>query len=49
MSIQEAKAHSFFKSIDWFDLLLKRSTPPYVPSLTGDIDVSNIDIVSSII
>jgi serum/glucocorticoid-regulated kinase 2 len=40
---EEIKQHPFFKTIDWKKLLQKRVQPPFKPSVTGLIDVSNFD------
>lgn len=37
----EIKRHPFFKSIDWDDLANKRIKAPFVPKITGELDVSN--------
>ncbi|KAG8850049.1 AGC protein kinase Gad8 [Tulasnella sp. 330] len=41
---EEIKRHPFFaKHIDWDRLIAKKITPPFKPSVTGQIDVSNFD------
>ncbi|KAG8935587.1 AGC protein kinase Gad8 [Tulasnella sp. 419] len=41
---EEIKRHPFFaKHIDWARLIAKKITPPFKPSVTGQIDVSNFD------
>lgn len=41
--IPEIKQHPWFFNLDW-DLLLKRELPaPFVPFISGDVDVSNFD------
>ncbi|KAG9046592.1 hypothetical protein FS837_004011 [Tulasnella sp. UAMH 9824] len=41
---EEIKAHPFFaRHIDWERLIHKKITPPFKPSVTGQIDVSNFD------
>jgi len=41
MDAEEIKAHKFFKSINWDDLLRKNIPAPFVPKIGGDTDVSN--------
>jgi len=36
-------AHPWFKGIDWKKLVAKEIPPPFVPKVTGEEDVSNID------
>jgi len=36
-------AHPWFKGIDWKKLFAKEITPPFVPKVSDDFDVSNID------
>ena len=38
---EEVKAHKFFRSINWDDLLRKNIPAPFVPRITSDTDVSN--------
>ncbi|KAG8951091.1 hypothetical protein FRC04_006750 [Tulasnella sp. 424] len=41
---EEIKAHPFFaRHVDWERLIRKKITPPFKPSVTGQIDVSNFD------
>ncbi|KAG8920228.1 hypothetical protein FRC01_000866 [Tulasnella sp. 417] len=41
---EEIKAHPFFaRHINWETLVHKKITPPFKPSVTGQIDVSNFD------
>lgn len=37
------KSHSFFKNIDFKLLLEKKISPPFIPEVESEIDVSNID------
>ncbi|ESN95566.1 hypothetical protein HELRODRAFT_193541 [Helobdella robusta] len=37
------KNHSFFRSIDWTAVLMKKLVPPYKPVLNGELDVSQFD------
>ncbi|VVC40619.1 Hypothetical protein CINCED_3A022383 [Cinara cedri] len=39
----EVKKHSFFKTINWDDLLNKRITPPFQPQLNSTCDLQYID------
>lgn len=36
-------AHPWFKGIDWKKLLAKEIPPPFVPKVSDDLDISNID------
>ena len=38
---EEVKAHKFFRSINWDDLLRKNIPAPFVPKINSDTDVSN--------
>jgi serum/glucocorticoid-regulated kinase 2 len=41
---EEIKRHPFFaRHINWPKLIAKKITPPFKPSVTGQIDVSNFD------
>jgi len=40
---EEIKRHMFFASIDWVKLMAKKIQPPFKPSVTDNIDVSNFD------
>jgi serine/threonine protein kinase len=37
------KKHPFFKHIDWEALKQKKISPPFIPEVTGDDDITNID------
>uniref|UniRef100_H3C927 Serine/threonine-protein kinase Sgk1 n=2 Tax=Tetraodon nigroviridis TaxID=99883 RepID=H3C927_TETNG len=39
----ELKFHSFFSPINWEDLMAKRITPPFVPSVSGPTDLRHFD------
>ncbi|KAF8318194.1 Pkinase-domain-containing protein [Clavulina sp. PMI_390] len=41
---EEIKRHMFFGSIDWPKLMAKKIQPPFKPSVTDNIDVSNFDV-----
>lgn len=41
--LTELQSHSFFSSIQWDELLAKKIPPPFIPSLSGPGDLSNID------
>ncbi|KJE95290.1 AGC/AKT protein kinase [Capsaspora owczarzaki ATCC 30864] len=41
---QEILRHRFFASIDFDKLLARQLTPPYVPPVTSELDVSNFDV-----
>ncbi|KAB5533035.1 hypothetical protein PHYPO_G00127000 [Pangasianodon hypophthalmus] len=41
--MDELKQHSFFSSIQWDDLVAKKIPPPFVPSLSGPDDLTNIN------
>ncbi|XP_036414207.1 serine/threonine-protein kinase Sgk2b [Colossoma macropomum] len=41
--VAELQHHSFFSSIRWDDLVAKKIQPPFVPSLSGPDDLTNID------
>ncbi|XP_027026458.1 serine/threonine-protein kinase Sgk2b isoform X2 [Tachysurus fulvidraco] len=41
--MDELKRHSFFSSIQWDDLVAKKIPPPFVPSLSGPDDLTNIN------
>lgn len=43
LTAEQAKAHPFFKSIDWDELLLRRVTPPIVPECAGRECTQNFD------
>uniref|UniRef100_A0AAY4E6H2 Serine/threonine-protein kinase Sgk1 n=1 Tax=Denticeps clupeoides TaxID=299321 RepID=A0AAY4E6H2_9TELE len=39
----ELKYHAFFSPINWDDLMAKKVTPPFVPSVTGPTDLRHFD------
>ena len=39
----EIKSHEFFNGTCWDRVLKRDYTPPFVPTLSGDTDVSNFD------
>ena len=39
------KRHPFFAQIDWARLLRKKIVPPFKPSVSSPVDVSNFDTV----
>ena len=39
------KRHPFFASVDWDRLLRKKIPPPFKPSVSSPVDVSNFDTV----
>ncbi|XP_066529689.1 serine/threonine-protein kinase Sgk2b [Hoplias malabaricus] len=41
--VAELQHHSFFSSIQWDELVTKKITPPFVPSLSGPDDLTNVD------
>lgn len=43
----EVKAHPWFSGIDWMAYLKKEVTPPFVPKIKGELDVSNFDPVAT--
>lgn len=40
---EDIKAHSFFKGIDWDNLLNKETSPPFYPTVVDALDTSNFD------
>lgn len=42
-SAEEIKHHEFFKSVDWTELLARRTVPPYKPVLKDPTDTSHFD------
>lgn len=42
--VEEIKRHPFFKPINWDDVLAKKYTPEWIPSIKGELDVSNFDM-----
>ncbi|XP_077413111.1 serine/threonine-protein kinase N1b isoform X2 [Vanacampus margaritifer] len=41
---EDVKKQPFFRDMDWEALLLRKVSPPFVPSITGKEDVSNFDV-----
>ncbi|XP_016979217.1 RAC serine/threonine-protein kinase [Drosophila rhopaloa] len=41
--VNEIKAHPFFASINWTDLVLKKIPPPFKPQVTSDTDTRYFD------
>lgn len=39
----EIKQHPFFNGVNWDDMLDKRVSPPFCPSVNGPLDTSNFD------
>ncbi|KAG2203913.1 hypothetical protein INT47_007496 [Mucor saturninus] len=39
----EIKNHPFFYGVNWDDMLAKRVSPPFCPSVSGPLDTSNFD------
>ncbi|XP_061738702.1 STKc_SGK domain-containing protein isoform X2 [Nerophis ophidion] len=39
----ELKYHSFFSPINWDDLMAKKITPPFIPSVSGPTDLRHFD------
>jgi len=39
----QIRSHPFFKQINWDLLIQKKMTPPFVPEVSADDDISNID------
>uniref|UniRef100_A0A3P8VNQ8 Si:ch211-195b13.1 n=1 Tax=Cynoglossus semilaevis TaxID=244447 RepID=A0A3P8VNQ8_CYNSE len=39
----ELKFHSFFSPINWDDLMAKKITPPFIPSVSGPTDLRHFD------
>ena len=42
---EEIKRHPFFEKIDWRRLAQKKIQPPFKPSVSSPVDVSNFDTV----
>lgn len=42
---KEVKSHTWFAGMNWDALLAKEIRPPFVPILSGELDVSNFDPV----
>lgn len=40
---EEIKEHPFFTGVNWDDLLEKRITPPFRPTVSDPLDTSNFD------
>jgi p90 ribosomal S6 kinase len=43
--VEDIKAHSFFKNIDWNAIYNKKIKPPFIPKITSDVDTKYIDSV----
>ena len=41
--VEEIKTHPFFRSINWDDLYNKRYEPPFIPNVSGDLDLRYFD------
>ncbi|KAI7899924.1 kinase-like domain-containing protein [Cokeromyces recurvatus] len=41
--VQEIKEHVYFADINWDDIKHRRLQPPYLPSVTNELDFSNFD------
>jgi serum/glucocorticoid-regulated kinase 2 len=41
--VEDLKAHPFFKTINWEDMMAKKIDIPFKPSVSGDADTSNFD------
>lgn len=39
----EIKEHPFFHGVNWDDMIAKRVPPPFCPSISGPLDISNFD------
>ncbi len=39
--VKDITGHRFFKGVNWEDLLSKKITPPYIPKVKSDDDISN--------
>ncbi|XP_064182661.1 serine/threonine-protein kinase Sgk2b isoform X1 [Anguilla rostrata] len=39
----ELKSHPFFSPINWDDLMAKKTTPPFIPSVSGPTDLRHFD------
>ncbi|KAG0183950.1 Serine/threonine kinase [Apophysomyces sp. BC1034] len=40
---QDVRAHSFFAGVNWEDMMAKKVTPPFLPTVNGRADTSNFD------
>jgi len=43
LTIDQIKAHPFFATINWEELLARQVTPPYIPPVKNATDIRNID------
>lgn len=43
LNVDQIKNHPFFENINWDQLLEKRVTPPFVPNVSSETDISLID------
>ena len=43
LTVDQIKAHPFFASINWEQLLAREVAPPFVPPVRSNTDVSQID------
>lgn len=41
--VDEIKNHMYFAEISWDDIRNRKALPPYIPTVTGEIDFSNFD------
>jgi len=39
----EIKSHPFFSSIDWEKLVKREITPPFIPTISGELGINNFD------
>ena len=46
LSIEDIKQHEFFKDLSWGELLQRKMIPPFIPNVSSETDIKNIDIVS---
>ena len=46
LSIEDIKQHEFFKDLSWGELLQRKVIPPFIPNVSSETDIKNIDIVS---
>ncbi|PVU90086.1 hypothetical protein BB561_005025 [Smittium simulii] len=40
----DVKRHPFFKGVNWADFMSKKVTPPFIPQISGNRDISNFDV-----